>query len=113
MPPRSDTPCVSAFRVPPSNALTCRQPTSWTKDPNMTAPKTPVKKAARKTTAIKRAQSTTQNLKKPEPTYTLHFNSIEERLKYIYGNMTPEESLEILFEAGILTSSGRLSPEYK
>ncbi|WNH53205.1 hypothetical protein [Stenotrophomonas oahuensis] len=79
----------------------------------MTTPKTPVKKAARKTTTVKRAQSATQNLKKPEPTYTLHFNSIEERLKYIYGNMTPEESLEILFEAGILTPSGRLSPEYK
>lgn len=113
MPPRSDTPRVPSFRVTPTNARTFGQPTPWTQDPNMTTPKTPIKKAARKKPTVKRAQSTTQNLKKPEPTYTLHFNSIEERLKYIYGNMTPEESLEILFEAGILTSSGRLSPEYK
>ncbi len=79
----------------------------------MTTQKTSVNKAARETTAVRRAQVTTHNLKKPDPTHTLHFNSIEERLQYIYGNMTPEESLEILFEAGILTPSGRLSPEYK
>lgn len=79
----------------------------------MTTKKPSVKKAARKTSTVKRAESTTRTIKKPEPTYTLHFNSIEERLKYIYGNMTPEESLEILFEAGILTPSGHLSPEYK
>ena len=79
----------------------------------MATQKTAIKKAGRKTPVVKRAQPTSRILKKSEPTHTLHFNSIEERLKYIYGNMTPEESLEILYEAGILTPSGRLSSKYK
>ncbi|WNH53204.1 hypothetical protein [Stenotrophomonas oahuensis] len=66
----------------------------------MTTPKTPVKNAAHKT-AVDR----------PNPFKT--FETTEERLKYLYGNMTPQESLEILHEAGILTPEGRLSPEYK
>ncbi len=66
----------------------------------MTTKNTPVKKAARKTT-----------VDRPNPFKA--FETTEERLKYLYGNMTPEESLEILYEAGILTPSGRLSPEYK
>lgn len=66
----------------------------------MTTQKTYIKKAARRGTGDR-----------PNP--FVAFESTEERLKYLYGNMTPEESLEILYEAGILTPSGRLSPEYK
>lgn len=66
----------------------------------MTTEKTPIKNAARET-AVDR----------PNPFKA--FETTEERLKYLYGNMTPEESLEILYEAGILTPEGHLSPEYK
>lgn len=66
----------------------------------MTTKKTPVKNAARKTT-----------VDRPNPFQA--FETTEERLKYLYGNMTPQESLEILYEAGILTPEGHLGPEYK
>lgn len=66
----------------------------------MTTEKTPVKNAARET-AVDRANPFKA------------FETTEERLKYLYGNMTPQKSLEILYEAGILTPEGRLSSEYK
>lgn len=66
----------------------------------MTTEKTPIKNAARET-----------SVDRPNPFKA--FESTEERLKYLYGSMTPEESLEILYEAGILTPEGHLSPEYK
>lgn len=79
----------------------------------MTTQKTSVKKAARKTTILKRAQSTTGASAKPEPTLYPHFNSIEEELAYLYGSMTPEDDARILYTAGILTPSGRLSSKFK
>ena len=79
----------------------------------MATNKTPVKKAARKTTAVTRARPVIRKRADDRPNPFMAFESTEERLKYLYGSMTPEESLEILYEAGILTPSGRLSPEYK
>ncbi|WP_313455372.1 hypothetical protein [Stenotrophomonas sp.] len=79
----------------------------------MTTKKTPVKNAARKTTTVKRTQSTTSKSAKPEPIFYPYFNTIEEELEYIYGSMTPEDSLRILYKAGILTPSGRLSSKFK
>ncbi len=66
----------------------------------MATEKTAVKNAARKT-----------SVDRPNPFKA--FETTEERLKYLYRSMTPEESLEILHEAGILTPEGRLSSEYK
>ncbi|WP_282298045.1 hypothetical protein [Stenotrophomonas sp. PS02289] len=79
----------------------------------MATQKTPVKKPARKTTVVKRAQSTSRRPANSGPTFHRHFDSIEEELQYIYGSMTLEDSLRILYKAGILTPSGRLSSKYK
>ncbi|WP_312318192.1 hypothetical protein [Stenotrophomonas sp.] len=78
----------------------------------MATKKSPIKKAARKTSAVERAQSTIRPAKSG-PTFHPHFNSVEEELAYIYGSMTPEDDVSILYKAGILTPSGRLSSRFK
>ena len=79
----------------------------------MATQKTPVKKATRKTTAVKRVHPNSSRSAPPEPTYAPHFKSVEERLAYIYGSMTPEDDVRTLYQAGILTPSGRLSSKFK
>ena len=79
----------------------------------MNTKKTPAKKSARKTATVKRTQSTTSKSAKPEPIFYPHFNTIEEELAYVYGSMTPEDDVKILYTAGILTPSGRLSSKFK
>lgn len=79
----------------------------------MATKKTPVKKPARKTTVLERAQSTSIRPGESGPTFHPHFNSVEEELAYIYGSMTPEDDVRILYKAGILTPSGRLSSRFK
>ena len=75
----------------------------------MTTQKTPSVKTIRKTSALKRAQHSAPS----EQTYAPHFKSVEERLAYIYGSMTPEDDVRTLYQAGILTPSGRLSSKFK
>lgn len=49
----------------------------------------------------------------PDVAYLMLHGTREEQIRHIYGSMTPEESLEILYEAGILTPKGKLSAKYR
>lgn len=79
----------------------------------MTNQKSPSKKTATKTSPRKRAQPSPSRSIPPVQTYAPHFKSVEERLAYIYGSMTPEDDVRTLYQAGILTPSGRLSSKFK
>ena len=71
------------------------------------------KKPAVKMSTRKWAKGSPRRPTRVKPILVPYFRSTEERLAYIYGSMTPEESLEILYEAGILTPKGRLSSKFK
>ena len=71
------------------------------------------KKPAVKMSTRKWAKGSPRRPTRVKPILVPYFRSTEERLAYLYGSMTPEESLEILYEAGILTPKGRLSSKFK
>ncbi|RRU19756.1 hypothetical protein [Stenotrophomonas sp. 278] len=79
----------------------------------MATQKIPLKNTAGKTNAVKQVQSTSHRPSKSEPNFYAHFATFEEELAYVYGSMTPEDDVEILYKAGILTPSGRLSSKFK
>lgn len=74
----------------------------------MANPKTAVKMSTRKW-----AKGSPRRPPRVKPTYVPYFKSTKERLAYLYGSMTPEDSVRLLYKAGILTPTGRLSSKFK
>lgn len=71
------------------------------------------KKPAVKMSTRKWAKGSPRRPTRVKPTLIPYFNSIEEELQYVYGSLTPEDSLRLLYKAGILTPKGRLSSKFK
>lgn len=71
------------------------------------------KKPAVKMSTRKWAKGSPRRPTRVKPTLYPHFKSIKEELAYVYGSMTPEDDVRILYESGILTPSGRLSSKFK
>lgn len=62
----------------------------------------PTKKPAVKMSSRKWAKGSPRRPIRVRPTLFPHFNSIEEELQYVYGSLTPEDTLRLLYKAGIL-----------
>ncbi len=71
------------------------------------------KKPAVKMSTRKWAKGSPRRPTRVKPTLHPHFKSIKEELAYVYGSMTLEYDVRTLYEAGILTPSGRLSSKFK
>lgn len=82
------------------------------------ADKAPIKKSATKKikllgTPAQRAKAAARIASDPNMPYLLLYCTAEERRQYMWNSMTPEDSLRLLYKAGILTPTGRLSSKYK
>ncbi|WNH53207.1 hypothetical protein [Stenotrophomonas oahuensis] len=71
------------------------------------------KKPAVKMSTRKWAKGSPRRPTRVKPTMYAYFKSIEEELAYVYGSMTPEDDVKILYAARILPPSGRLSSKFK
>lgn len=71
------------------------------------------KKPAVKMSTRKWAKGSPRRPTRVKPTLYPHFKSIKEELAYVYGSMTLEDDVRTLYEAGILTPSGRLSSKFR